>query len=172
MRLKCECGTCKTCLKREIYRKYNASKKGKSRNKTYVKTENGHQKALFNTRHYSKSVIGSAKRKAYQQTDPYKNSHKKHYHANKPWYFAKSAKRRAYKLHATPSWLTPRQLQDIIIIYMECVQISKETGIKHNVDHTIPLKGKNVSGLHVPWNLQIITEHDNKTKHNKADYHR
>ena len=97
--------------------------------------------------------------------------HRKNYNENKEELCAKkyafrkanpgkinalNTKRRAAELNATPPWLTPEQLEEIRKIYIKCSKISKKTGIKHHVDHIVPLQGKNVRGLHVPWNLQII----------------
>lgn len=76
------------------------------------------------------------------------------------------AKYRASKLSATPPWLTLEHLLQIQEIYKECKRLSIETGIKHHVDHIIPLQGVTVCGLHVPWNLQILTAFENVSKHN------
>jgi|688.fasta_scaffold622112_3 hypothetical protein len=67
------------------------------------------------------------------------------------------------KKAATPSWVSKKDFEPI---YNEAKKLSKETGINHEVDHIIPLKGEYVCGLHVPQNLQIITEYENGKKFN------
>ena len=75
--------------------------------------------------------------------------------------------RRTAKMRRTPSWLTVEQRKQIEDIYREAKMREVETGIKHHVDHVIPLQGKTVSGLHVPENLRVITATENHRKFNK-----
>ncbi|MHA2062798.1 MAG: HNH endonuclease signature motif containing protein [Candidatus Thorarchaeota archaeon] len=77
-------------------------------------------------------------------------------------------KRTARKLSATPSWLSERQIKEIEGFYVLARKQTIETGIKHEVDHIIPLQGENVCGLHVPWNLQVITKAENVRKGNRV----
>jgi 5-methylcytosine-specific restriction endonuclease McrA len=65
---------------------------------------------------------------------------------------------------ATPVWT---DLTAIKQFYVEAQCLTKRTGIPHEVDHIIPIKGEYVSGLHVPANLQILTEYENQSKTNK-----
>lgn len=80
------------------------------------------------------------------------------------------AKYNASKLDATPPWLTKQQLKQIKLFYSAAAALTKETGIPHEVDHIMPLRGVNSSGLHVPWNLQVITAQENQRKSNKTAY--
>lgn len=80
---------------------------------------------------------------------------------------AQNAKRRSAKLKRTPNWLTSEDWSAIQAFYTEAARLSRVTGIPHEVDHIIPLQGKIVSGLHVPSNLQILTESENCSKNNK-----
>ena len=43
---------------------------------------------------------------------------------------------------------------------------TKTTGITYSVDHIVPLKNPLVCGLHVPWNMQIVTLEGNLKKSN------
>lgn len=74
-------------------------------------------------------------------------------------------RRQTQKLHATPSWVDQEAIKQI---YQEAHAMSERDGIKYHVDHIVPLRGKNVCGLHVPWNLQIIPASENMRKSNKA----
>lgn len=74
---------------------------------------------------------------------------------------------RAAKLRAIPKWITQDQLRQIEYVYRLASISTELTGILHHVDHIIPLQGINVSGLHVPWNLQVLTSVDNIRKGNK-----
>lgn len=79
----------------------------------------------------------------------------------------RDAKRNANKLNATPSWLSTEQKLEILKIYEKASIQTATTGIKYEVDHIIPLQGVEVCGLHVPWNLQILTKSENCSKSNK-----
>jgi hypothetical protein len=108
-------------------------------------------------------------RRRYYEANPdalrrFKAYAKRHYEENKPLYMAKGAKRRASLLRATPPWAN---LEAIKAFYVEAARKTAETGIKHVVDHIIPLQGRTVSGLHVENNLRVITEIENLQKANK-----
>ena len=63
--------------------------------------------------------------------------------------------------HATPSWGNPSK---ILSIYEEASKLTANTGIPHEVDHIVPIKGKNVCGLHNEFNLQVLTRTENRSK--------
>lgn len=80
--------------------------------------------------------------------------------ANSKKELAKCRKYQASKKNATPPWLTKAQIKEMQDIYVNCLE-------GYEVDHIIPLQGKNVKGLHVPWNLRYLKISDNRKKSNK-----
>jgi 5-methylcytosine-specific restriction endonuclease McrA len=87
------------------------------------------------------------------------------YEKHKAKFIARVAARRAARLQATPKWI---EIEDFKAIYAAAREISVRTGVPHEVDHIWPLRGKLAWGLHVPWNLQILTRAANRRKFNKA----
>lgn len=82
-------------------------------------------------------------------------------------YAANAAKRRAMKKNATPAWLTAIHLAQIQEFYDIALALTVQTGIEHHVDHIHPLSGDGFTGLHVPWNLQVLTMSENIAKSNQ-----
>lgn len=70
-----------------------------------------------------------------------------------------------WKMTSIP--LAKLHLKEIESFYHECKKMSVDQNTEYHVDHIVPLRGKTVCGLHVPWNLQIITAHENRRKSNK-----
>jgi 5-methylcytosine-specific restriction endonuclease McrA len=96
--------------------------------------------------------------------------YKRHYRKAEPLkHSVWDATKRAKRLKRFPTWLTEEDKQSISKVYEEAKQLSMNTCISYQVDHIVPLNGKKVSGLHVPWNLQILTAEENNRKNNKYE---
>ena len=73
------------------------------------------------------------------------------------------------KRNRTPSWLTDFDHLKIQCIYQMAAMYTRVNNESWEVDHVIPLQGVNVSGLHVPLNLQIMRGVENIGKKNKYE---
>jgi hypothetical protein len=82
----------------------------------------------------------------------------------------RNARRRARKQQAYPMWLSEKDKIDIRVKYTMARWLSYTCFQQYHVDHIVPLKGDTVCGLHVPWNLQVLsaTENLRKNKHFKG----
>jgi hypothetical protein len=76
-------------------------------------------------------------------------------------------RRRAAKIHRTPAWLTDDDVWMMREAYLLAAMRTHMFGFAWHVDHVLPLQGREVSGLHVPCNLQVIPWIDNVRKANK-----
>lgn len=79
-------------------------------------------------------------------------------------------KRQLDKSRRTPAWLTAEDFWLIEQFYETAAARTKVTGVKWHVDHKLPLRGKVVSGLHVPFNLQVILGSENSRKGNRVQH--
>jgi hypothetical protein len=71
------------------------------------------------------------------------------------------------KINATPSWLNSEHLYKMQCTYKLAAHLTLNSKEKWHVDHIIPIRGKNVCGLHLPWNLQVLPAKINMQKGNK-----
>jgi hypothetical protein len=68
-----------------------------------------------------------------------------------------------------PKWLTTDERWMIGQAYELAALRTKMFGFAWHVDHILPLQGELVSGLHTPYNLQVIPGVDNVRKSNKFE---
>lgn len=127
----------------------NNQERVKARRKEYNKKTKKQQQERWKIRYKLNNEYERARKSAY-------------YLLKKPDYIARKRKRDAMKLKRTPKWLTKEQLVAITELYRTCPP-------GYEVDHIVPLQGKNVSGLHVPWNLQHLPADENRRKGSKHE---
>jgi 5-methylcytosine-specific restriction endonuclease McrA len=154
-------GACVECLRVEwqqaaekradYFRKYNKSEAGQQAKRKYYEAN-------------KENVIARAQARPDEDKRRYKKTHK----VNNPDMYKEmtSLRRRRFR-DATPKWLTENQKMEIRLKYRLAIELSRATGERHAVDHIIPLHGESVCGLHVPWNLQVLTQKDNLVKYNR-----
>ncbi len=82
---------------------------------------------------------------------------------NSGLYAFHAACRRKIVKRQTPTWANVVAIREY---YELAARMTRDTGKKYHVDHIVPLKGKNVCGLHCEWNLQVIPASENIQKSN------
>ena len=109
----------------------------------------------------------TAYQKQYEQRCEVKAKRSAHRKANLELSAARTQKYYSSKNNRTPSWLGTEELWMIEQAYELAALRTKLFGFVWHVDHIIPLQGKLVSGLHTPYNLQVIPGRDNMSKSNR-----
>ena len=88
---------------------------------------------------------------------------------NKHKVASQTRKRQAAKAQRTPPWLNSEHLKQIEHLYWLASDLRCVSGQTYHVDHIIPLQGRDICGLHVPWNLQILPSDINERKFNNYE---
>ena len=154
-------GACVECLKvewaesnikrAEYFKQYNRREEVKDKKNEWYEAN-------------KEQVMDAAKTRPIEVKREYQKTWKER---NTTWVRADTKARRRKHREATPSWLTTKEKAEIRQLYQIAITMSKTTGEQYVVDHIIPLRGEDVCGLHVPWNLRVITQEENLKKSNK-----
>ena len=150
---------CKICCKEHRKEWYQ-----KNKDSEIAKAKAYHYKTYADKREHK---VKKATEWIKNNPEKYKVFAKKCYENNKSKKMAYAGMRRALERNAVPSWFdNVKSSIDAIYAMRDWMNLTM-FGIKYEVDHIVPLKNDNVCGLHVPNNLQIITEFKNRSKSNK-----
>jgi len=150
---------CASCNKKEWYKnnKIKALSKGREWN-----ANNSDVKKLLNSKWYAENREHQlAKNKEFNKNNAgYAKEWRK---SNPETTRALSAKYRATKLNATLLGFN----DELAEIYKEAHDLQLLDGIEREVHHVIPLQeySDKVCGLHVPWNLEILTKEEHLDAH-------
>jgi hypothetical protein len=116
--------------------------------------------------HYEKNKEMVKARAAARPVEERRRQQEKYKAANPELYKALTSVRKRRHRDATPKWVTPEQKLAMRQLYLTAMSLTKATGERYVVDHIVPLLSPEVCGLHVPWNLRVITQSDNLKKSN------
>lgn len=154
-------GACVECLKLEWHK---AMESRQEYFQQYNKSEAGIEAKQRYYRKNKELVIARAQARPADE----KHSAQQKWRAKNPLYvLANNKNRRRKHRQATPAWLTRAQKAEMRGLYKSAMTITKTTGVQYVVDHHTPLRSEFVCGLHVPWNLEVITHEANLKKSNK-----
>lgn len=161
---------CRSCLAAKASKRYGDDpKKFNARDKKWREANPDKEKARGVRWRAENPELAKQRAIAWRKSnrDKYNNNIQRYRKAHPDRINYQTSLRRAAKLSATPKWLTKEHKKKIAQIYESASILTRTTGIRYHVDHIVPLRGKEVSGLHVPWNLRVITAKLNSKKSNK-----
>lgn len=168
------CGRCKQPKPEADFHRAAAHKSGLQSSCKQCKAEESlaryHAKLADNPEYAKKKKEYDAKRRIVSARKIREYDKIRAHQPNRRILTAEGVKRRRSTLKvATPFWLSDSERKDMRRLTALAKTWSEKWGVPYHTDHIVPLHGKDVCGLHVPWNLQILAAPLNYTKSNKLD---
>ena len=161
-----ECNFCGEVKPLEMFVKHKDCKGGRTRKCKDCFNEWSKEHYSKNSQKIKQTQKKSVERRRSEGKDVNKPS--RDYNKRNPHYKRfYASQRKAHVKLATPDWLTKDQKEDMKAIHSLRIRLEGIFGVKYHVDHIVPLRGENVCGLNVPWNLQILEASLNMAKRNK-----
>jgi 5-methylcytosine-specific restriction endonuclease McrA len=150
-------GACVECVK-EDWAVDNERRKGKPKTTAAV---------AAGRRYYEKNREAVIARAAARPAEEKRRNRSDYKDRNVDVVRADTSVRKRRHREATPAWLTKEERLQMRELYVQARKLTVVTGERYVVDHIVPLRGESVCGLHVPWNLRVITQDENLKKSNK-----
>jgi 5-methylcytosine-specific restriction endonuclease McrA len=154
-------GACLECVK-EDWAVDNERRKGKPKTAAAV---------AAGRRYYEKNREAVIARAAARPTEEKRRLQAEYKDRNVDVVRADTSIRKRRHREATPAWLTKEERLQMRDLYVQARKMTALTRERYVVDHIVPLRGEAVCGLHVPWNLRVITQDENLKKSNKLVDH-
>jgi 5-methylcytosine-specific restriction endonuclease McrA len=154
-------GSCLDCVK-EDWAVDNERRKGKPKTEAAV---------AAGRRYYEKNREAVIARAAARPAAEKRRNRAEYKDRNVDVVRADTSVRKRRHREATPTWLTKEERLRMRELYVQARKMTELTRERYVVDHIVPLRGEFVCGLHVPWNLRVITQDENLKKSNKLVDH-
>jgi 5-methylcytosine-specific restriction endonuclease McrA len=150
-------GSCLECVK-EDWAVDNERRKGKPKSEAAI---------AAGRRYYEKNREAVIARASARPAEEKRRNRAEYKDRNIDVVRADTSVRKRRHREATPKWLTKTERLQMRDLYVQARKMTELTRERYVVDHIVPLRGEEVCGLHVPWNLRVITQDENLKKSNK-----
>lgn len=174
------CRTCKVDKSLTEYQKHSTYKDGISTQcklcvsayRKAIRAANLERDREYTRKYKQKNreiVLQRSKKYVVENPEKRKETMRLYRQRTRPLQLSYARKRQAAKLQRTPKWLAENDFWMMQEAYHLAELRTKLFNFTWHVDHIIPLRGKLVSGLHTPYNLQVIPGKDNVSKANRYE---
>jgi len=149
------------------YRERNRAEILARRRERYASNPAPHKASVKRSAAKNPERVKAALERFHASNPEYKGAYNtQYYKENRTQCIALAKKREAYMKQQSKivAGLTQAHKAEVNAMYEFC-----QVFAGHEVDHIVPVQGKSVTGLDVPWNMQILTITENRRKSNKFD---